>query len=196
MDRTNVLLQVYVVERQHQQTLLQLITALVTVLATYVVASVGFAVHDCGQHVHVGNGCSAIPAPVAWLAPAPGIAILAFFTALRVLYAASVGYTRRVERDITKEMRCVGIAPVPMPRSLVGETESVVKRLPDIAFGFTYILAAIYIMAVELVILPWTHTSSSAISTIVGAIYLGITAFCAASRPIALRKHIKPMFQI
>src|SRR4051794_19123941 len=103
------MLQLYALERQHQQSILQLITTMVTILFTYFVATVGFAIHQCGTGFHVGRGCSGLPSGIGLVAPAPAVGLLAFFTIMRVLFATSVGYTRGLEHDISREMKRGGV---------------------------------------------------------------------------------------
>ena len=188
------MIHVYALERQHQQAILQLITTMVTILVTYVVTTIGFAVHECGNSLQLGHGCRNVPSGVGLLAPAVAVGLLAFFTIMRVLFAASVGYTRGLEHDMAGELRASGTEPFLMPRSLVGETRSLVRRLPTVAFGLTYTLALGYTVFSEAFLVRWSDDAHGLLAGTIGGSFLIIIVLCVLSRPYTMRRHIKSMY--
>lgn len=188
--RQGVLLQCYISERQYHQGILQLITTLVTVLATYLIATVGVAVHVCPSH-KVFKGCAEVPTLVAWFAPAPGIAVVAFLTAMRVWLQASSEYAYQLELELAKYTKIEGKPQVPQLLTLLKANTSRTKRIPMFAFGVTYLLAMAYVIGAGLFLMSWHNATDVAISVVVVLIYLASTAAFSMSRQVAMEDEIQ-----
>jgi hypothetical protein len=188
--RQSVLLQCYISERQYHQGILQLITTLVTVLATYLIATVGVAVHVCPSH-KAFTGCADVPTLVAWFAPAPGIAVVAFLTAMRVWLQASSEYAYQLELELAKYTKIEGKPQVPQLLTLLKANTSQTKHIPMFAFGATYLLAMAYIVGAGLFLMSWHAATDVAISLIFVLIYLASTIAFSMSRQVAMEDEIQ-----
>jgi hypothetical protein len=186
------LLQCYISERQTHLGIVQLITALVTVLATYIIATVGVVAHVCHFH-EVFEGCTAVPTAIAWVAPAPGIGVLAFLTAMRVWLAASWEYAYILELELAQRTLVPDKPRLPQLLTRYKRNGSFTKNLPMTAYSLTYLLAMAYVLGEALFVIQWHRGGKTVASGILVGIYLVIITVFSVSRWWALRKEIEPM---
>ncbi len=183
-----ILVQYYVAERQHQQSSLQLITALLTILFTYLLATIGVAVHSCKPfHALSTHGCPAVPSSIGWVAPAPGIALMAFFTSVRVALNLSFWYSSALEIQLSRVTKDPHVQRLLTPMTLYLNGRPASYWLSNFAFGATYALAAAYVIATEILIAAWSSPANVAAAITALVVYLGITGWCALSRRRAVR---------
>ena len=203
-DWSVLLLGYYAAERQQQTSVLQIIAALVAVLATYLIATVGLAVQACSGHISSSNsqthtfhllrdGCSAIPYLVSWAAPLPALALLLFLAASHVVLISSARYTEHLEAylDLYRDSHRVLVSSPVRTMSLY-RSRSVLDFLPKLSFGIAYLMAAAYVVGIELFILPWSNArwSTACVSLGVAVLYLSLTLFCTLSGPLAARRYL------
>jgi hypothetical protein len=177
--RQNTLLQTYSVERHYNSVVFQVLVAIVTLLFTYLIAIASLASGKCA-HVATFSweGCSAIPAPLEWAAPAPVVALLAFLIAIQALLELGGIYIIELEHEIDALAAAESGEHLVVPQGLRHIVAEAFGRRPfGIAQFITYPL--LYALALAFGVgsaslMPWHPGFERVTSIVVCIVYVGL----------------------
>jgi hypothetical protein len=176
-NRQDTLLQTYSVERQYNSVVFQVLVAIVTLLFTYMIAIASLASGNCAHAATFSKeGCSAIPAPLEWAAPAPVVALLAFLIATQALLELGGIYIIELEHEIDALVPAGSGERLVAPQGLRHVVAEAYGRWPfGIAQFITYPLLYALVLAFGVgaaSLMPWHPFGQLVVSIVVCLVYL------------------------